>query len=108
MLLHLLRTKDILGELGTSAKRPRCLVGFAAESDDVEINALAKLRRKRCTLLCANDIRKPGSGFAVDTNAVTIYGDDGSVVEIPTMAKRQVAERIIKEVVKRLGTPTKA
>ncbi len=103
LILHLVRTADILGELGGAAHRPACLVGFAAESDDVEINALAKLRRKHCDLLCANDIRRPDAGFAVDTNAVTIYTAEGEAIELPLLPKRQVAERILDAVVQRLS-----
>ncbi len=103
LILHLVRTADILGELGGAAHRPACLVGFAAESDDVEINALAKLRRKHCDLLCANDIRRPDAGFAVDTNAVTIYTAEGEAIELPVLPKREVAERILDAVVQRLS-----
>ena len=103
LILHLVRTTDILGELGGAPRRPACLVGFAAESDDVEINALAKLRRKHCDLLCANDIRRPDAGFAVDTNAVTIYTADGETIALPVLPKRQVADRILDAVVRHLG-----
>ena len=65
-------TTDILAGLG-AAKRPgQTLVGFAAETDDVEANAAAKLRRKHLDLIVANDVSAPGVGFEHDTNAVTI------------------------------------
>ena len=101
MVLHLERTPDILAELGAMPNHP-FLVGFAAETDDVEINALNKLRRKHCDLLCANDIRKPGSGFAGDTNQITIYAPDGTVLALPMLSKQAAAYRILDEIAKRI------
>ncbi len=99
--LKLLRTRDILAELGDRDKRP-FLVGFAAESDDVEINAISKLRRKHCDIICANDICAPNCGFAVDTNRITLYDKDGDVLELPLVSKQEAAERIVKEIAKRM------
>ncbi|MBP5301165.1 MAG: hypothetical protein J6Y80_07135 [Victivallales bacterium] len=99
MVLSLERTPDILAELGAMPRHP-FLVGFAAETDDVEINALNKLRKKHCDLLCANDIRQPGCGFAADTNQITVYAADGTVHRIPMMAKREAADEILKLVAK--------
>ena len=101
MVLKLERTPDILAELGAMPNHP-FLVGFAAETDDVEINALNKLRRKHCDLLCANDIRKPGSGFAGDTNQITIYAPDGTVLPLPMLSKQGAAYRILEEIAKRI------
>lgn len=101
MVLHLERTPDILAELGALPNHP-FLVGFAAETDDVEINALNKLRKKHCDLICANDIRKPGSGFAGDTNQITIYAPDGMVKHLPMLSKQEAAYRILEEIAKRI------
>lgn len=102
MVLHLERTPDILAELGALPNHP-FLVGFAAETDDVEINALNKLRKKHCDLLCANDIRKPGSGFAGDTNQITIYAPDGMVRALPMLSKQGAAYCIVDEVARRMN-----
>ena len=102
MVLALERTPDILAELGALPLHP-FLVGFAAESDDVEINALNKLRKKHCDLLCANDIRKPGSGFAGDTNQITIYAPDGMVKALPMLSKQAAAQCLLEEIAKRLA-----
>jgi len=102
MVLALERTPDILAELGALPRHP-FLVGFAAESDDVEINALNKLRKKHCDLLCANDIRKPGSGFAGDTNQITIYAPDGTVKALPMLSKQAAAQCLLEEIAKRLA-----
>lgn len=102
LALNLVRTQDILAELGSHEHRP-FLVGFAAESDDVEINALTKLRRKHCDMICANDIRAPGCGFAVETNRVSIYRSEGTPVHLPMLSKDETAVRIIAEIAAAMG-----
>ena len=99
--LPLKRTPDILATLGALPRRP-FLVGFAAESDDVEANAQLKLRKKHCDLLCANDVRKPGCGFAVDTNQVTILAPDAPPLHLPLKSKEEVAHSILSEILRRL------
>ncbi len=101
LILNLRRTPDILAELGTFETRP-FLVGFAAESDDVEVNALLKLRKKHCDLICANDIRKPGCGFAVDTNQITLYSPEEAPLHLPLKPKRELADDILNEIVRRM------
>lgn len=102
LILHLLRTPDILAELGSREDHPY-LVGFAAESDDVEINAINKLRKKRCDLICANDIRKPGCGFATDTNQITLYSPDEAPMQLPLKDKAEVAHDILNHIAKHLA-----
>ncbi len=93
--LELVRTPDILSEVRGNLVR----VGFAAESEDVFNNAKKKLRDKKLDLIVANDITDTESGFAVDTNKVTILSRDGSVADLPLMTKREVADRILDKVV---------
>jgi len=90
---------DLLGGLGERrGDRPApLLVGFAAETQHVLDNARAKLAAKRCDLVVANDVTEPGSGFAVDTNRVTVV-DAGGVTEIPAGSKAEVAHRILDRV----------
>jgi phosphopantothenoylcysteine decarboxylase/phosphopantothenate--cysteine ligase len=97
LTLELVRTPDILAAIGSLAVRP-FLVGFAAETQDLHAYAAEKLRRKNCDLLCANNITEPGSGFAVDTNRLTLFFRDGSVVPLPQLAKSEAAERIIEHI----------
>lgn len=92
--LVLRRTPDILAALGALPGRP-FLVGFAAETHEVEAHAREKLYRKGCDMLCANDIAEPGSGFAVATNRVTVYMRDGTTVQIPMQSKLDVADAIL-------------
>lgn len=79
MDLRLVRTPDILAELGQArGSRPGpVLVGFAAESGDPAARGREKLRRKQCDLIVANDISRADAGFDADTNAVTIISADG-------------------------------
>jgi phosphopantothenoylcysteine decarboxylase / phosphopantothenate---cysteine ligase len=102
--IELTRNPDILAELGARREgggRP-LLVGFAAETDDVEANGRAKLERKHADLLVVNDVGGSDTGFAVDTNAVIILGRDGARVDVPLSSKAQVADHILDEVVDRL------
>ncbi len=102
LVLPLKRTPDILATLGGLPKRPY-LVGFAAESDDMEFNAAVKLRKKHCDLICANDIRKPGCGFAVDTNQVTLLSPDAEPMTLPLWEKTRLAHEILSEIQKRMS-----
>jgi len=71
------------------------LAGFAAETDDVEENALGKLRRKNLDFIAANDVSKPGCGFAADTNSITVYAADGRCFHLPFGLKTEVAKQIL-------------
>jgi phosphopantothenoylcysteine decarboxylase/phosphopantothenate--cysteine ligase len=95
-------TVDILAELGSGKPSGQVLVGFAAETENLTDNALGKLRRKGADLLVANDVSAPGVGFAHDTNAVTIFGSDGLVREVPLADKPAIARAILDEVLARL------
>lgn len=97
---------DILAavaELGE--RRPHCLVGFAAESQDLLENAEAKLNAKGMDIIAANDISLPDAGFDVDTNRVTLLFSDGRKIALPLMSKDEVAETIVRHVAAFLGKP---
>jgi len=103
--LELVPNPDILAELGASrgdAVRP-ILVGFAAETDDVEANGRAKLAAKRADLLVVNDVSASDAGFEVDTNRVVILAREGARTEVELATKREVADRILDVVVERLA-----
>ena len=84
---------DILRELG-ARKNHQVLIGFAAETDDLVANASRKLREKNLDLIVANDVTQEGSGFDVDTNAVTILDRRGGVHPLRLMSKQDLAGRI--------------
>lgn len=101
MFLELERTEDILAALGLMKKPSQLLAGFAAETNDLEMNALSKLKRKNLDWICANVVGVPDRGFQADTNAVTMYSADGRRIEIPFGAKISVARAVIEELFKR-------
>jgi phosphopantothenoylcysteine decarboxylase/phosphopantothenate--cysteine ligase len=104
-VVRLEQTVDILAGLGADKPAGQVLVGFAAETENLRDNALGKLERKGADLLVANDVSAPDVGFAHDTNAVTIFGSDGSVREIPLTDKIAVAKAVLEAAVARLPQP---
>jgi phosphopantothenoylcysteine decarboxylase/phosphopantothenate--cysteine ligase len=85
-------TPDVLGGVAALESRPY-LVGFAAETGSLE-GALHKAQTKGVDLLVGNDVSKAGSGFATDTNEVTLYTPDGAADHWPLLSKSEVAERL--------------
>ncbi len=80
-------------------------IGFAAESEDILANAQTKLLSKGLHLIAANDITDPDSGFAVDTNRVTLLDGEGVVEELPLMTKYEVAHRLLDRAAPLLSAP---
>lgn len=104
--VELERTPDFLLEVPDTVVK----VGFAAETDELLVNAKTKLQEKRLDLIAANDVTAPGSGFAVDTNQVTIIDRSGAAEELPLLPKYDVAHRVLDRVAqilreRRLGSP---
>ena len=91
-------TPDILALLATHRRPGQIIVGFAAETNNVRVNAADKLRRKGIDLIVANDVSTPGVGFEHDTNEVVILGADGSVQDVPLADKRVIARAILNVV----------
>lgn len=99
MSIELVRTKDILAELG-KRKKHQFLVGFAAETDNLEEYAQKKLKEKNADIIVANNVKKEGAGFGSDTNIVTIFKKNKEKIELPVLTKKEVAYEIFKEVYK--------
>jgi phosphopantothenoylcysteine decarboxylase/phosphopantothenate--cysteine ligase len=99
--VELVRNPDILAELGQS-KGKRVLVGFAAETEDLVLNAQKKVQAKHLDLIVANDVSHAGSGFRSDENKVLILHDNGQIEDLPLMPKQQLAHEILARVVERL------
>ena len=101
LTLNLRPTEDILGLVAQRRKkgsRPRVVVGFAAESQDLVANARLKARNKGLDLIVANDILAADAGFAVETNRVTLIDSSGSVQELPLLTKAEVSEIVLERV----------
>ncbi len=94
MTLELAAIPDELPRFA-SRKGNRILIGFAAETEDLEVNAIDKLRRKRLDLIVGNDVSRSDAGFAVDTNIVTIIGMDGGKETTPKLTKDEVGDVIL-------------
>lgn len=88
--VELAPTVDILAALG-SEKGSRLLVGFAAETDDIERNAAAKIRKKNLDAIVANDVSRTDIGFESDDNEVRIVFADGETRELPLASKEGIA-----------------
>lgn len=93
--LTLIKTRDILG----SARGPMgfggLLVGFAAETENLEANAAAKLEKKGCNVVIANDVSKPGIGFDSNENEVLVLQRGAPTITIQQAAKSKIAAAII-------------
>ena len=107
--IELEATEDILKTVSSSAlragagqksggRRPRVVVGFAAESQNLLDNAANKLESKKLDLIVANDISADDAGFAVETNRVTLLFADGRRESLPLMSKLKTAEIILERV----------
>jgi phosphopantothenoylcysteine decarboxylase/phosphopantothenate--cysteine ligase len=108
LTLTLERTPDILADLGRASARratPLLLVGFAAEAGELLAKAREKRTRKNVDLIVANDVTTPGSGFDVETNAVTIIGADQEET-LPLQSKARVADAILDRVERLLKART--
>jgi phosphopantothenoylcysteine decarboxylase/phosphopantothenate--cysteine ligase len=95
LALELVRTADILADVATHPRRPRCVVGFAAETgDDAELARYArgKLERKRVDFICANRVGIAGSGFEAEDNALAVFWNDGERRFGPAPKTRLAAE----------------
>lgn len=77
LVLELVRTRDILAEVAGHAQRPALVVGFAAETRELQANALAKLRDKRLDVVCGNLVGAAGSGFESADNTLEVYWAGG-------------------------------
>jgi phosphopantothenoylcysteine decarboxylase/phosphopantothenate--cysteine ligase len=96
--IQLRRTVDVAAAFGAE-KGDRISVTFAAETNDLLTNAREKLRKKNADLIVANDVTLEGAGFGSDTNIVTLIRPSGDTVSLPKLSKREVAERVLDEVV---------
>ncbi len=97
MAIELTRTQDILGWLGEHKKAGQTLVGFSMETEDLIENSRAKLDKKHADMICANSIADGNTGFAVDTNKVTIITND-AVTELPLCSKEETADKILSHI----------
>ncbi len=102
--LELEENPDILATLARHPEaRPHLVVGFAAETEEVVAHARAKLARKGCDLILANDVGPRSGVLGGSRNRVHVIGRDGTLESWPELDKREVARRLVRLVAERLG-----
>ena len=109
-VVELVSNPDILKAVAHRRKKAnhlRVVVGFAAETENLLKNARKKLSQKKLDLIVVNDVSAADSGFAVDTNRVTLMDSAGEEVALPLLTKEEVAERILDRVVEKLDVEIK-
>ncbi|MXQ53327.1 bifunctional phosphopantothenoylcysteine decarboxylase/phosphopantothenate--cysteine ligase CoaBC [Shimazuella alba] len=94
--IELIKNPDIAYEVGKRKRAGQLLIGFAAETENIERYAREKLEKKNMDFIVANNVLQEGAGFSIDTNAVSVYGKDGLISAYPVMPKRTLAEKLIK------------
>jgi phosphopantothenoylcysteine decarboxylase/phosphopantothenate--cysteine ligase len=94
--IELIKNPDIAYEVGKRKRADQLLIGFAAETENIERYAREKLEKKKMDYIIANNVLQEGAGFSIDTNAVSVYGKDGLISTYPVMPKQTLAEQLIK------------
>jgi phosphopantothenoylcysteine decarboxylase / phosphopantothenate---cysteine ligase len=97
--LELVKTTDILSELGKRKQRNQILVGFALETENEEQNAKDKLLRKNLDFIVLNSLKDKGAGFKADTNKVTIIDKNLELTTYSLKTKQEVAKDICQKII---------
>lgn len=99
MTLELIKNQDILNFLGKNNKlRPKIVVGFSAETENLVNNSMKKLEEKHCDLIIANDVSKKDSGFNSDYNEVFIIQKNGKMEKLKKSKKTFIASVIAEKI----------
>jgi phosphopantothenoylcysteine decarboxylase/phosphopantothenate--cysteine ligase len=99
--IPLVRTRDILAELGAQKRPGQFICGFSMETENMVENSQKKLVKKNLDMIAANNLKDPGAGFAVDTNRLTLITAQGTQ-ELPLLSKEQAANALLDEILKAL------
>ena len=102
LTLELVKTSDVLAEVAVHVRRPRLVVGFAAETHDVAAYARGKLERKQLDLICANRVGVGATGFESDDNALLVLGRDGFERALGPASKTELAASLLDLIMERL------
>ena len=94
---------DILKRVGDLKTEQQFLVGFAAETNDLERHALAKIKKKNLDMIAANLVGTEDSGFKADTNKVKLFFKDGASKDIPLMDKNRLAHILLDTIIEQTG-----
>jgi phosphopantothenoylcysteine decarboxylase/phosphopantothenate--cysteine ligase len=95
MTVELVRTQDILAALGRQKGPKQIIMGFAAETENLEANAKAKLVSKNLDVIALNDVSIPGEGFGSDKNNIILFFSDGKKADLGSEEKTVLASQIV-------------
>jgi phosphopantothenoylcysteine decarboxylase/phosphopantothenate--cysteine ligase len=96
LTLDLEKTTDILSALGKVKKPNQTLVGFALETENEEVNAVSKMKKKNTDYIVLNSLKEVGAGFGLETNKVTIFSASGEKKKVELQSKEEVARELIE------------
>lgn len=100
MVLELEKTVDIAAAVGKLKKKGQIMIGFALETDNEEVNATAKLKKKNLDLVVLNSMKDAGAGFGHDTNKISIISKEGDVLSYELKHKKSVAADIVNQIIR--------
>ncbi len=95
MTVELVRTQDILSSLGEHKKENQLLMGFAAETQDLEENAVGKMKKKKLDVIALNDVSRSAEGFESDSNNIILYFKDGTSQDLGSDSKKNLSRHIL-------------
>jgi phosphopantothenoylcysteine decarboxylase/phosphopantothenate--cysteine ligase len=107
LVIELEKTKDILEEVSKNRHEKLLVIGFAAETGDLENYAAEKLKKKNLDMIIANDVSTPSNVFGSDNNQGFILTRKGTKIDIPLMPKIMMAEKIVEEIAKLIESSEK-
>jgi phosphopantothenoylcysteine decarboxylase/phosphopantothenate--cysteine ligase len=99
LTIELETNPDILLELSEINNQEKIIVGFAAETEDLERNAIDKLNRKKMDMIVANDVSIKDSGFESDQNKIKIFTKSGNKYDFPLMSKIEASEKVLERII---------
>lgn len=99
VMLELIENPDIIAAVGTRKKSHQCVVGFAAETNDLIENAKSKLSKKNLDIIVANTVGVSNSGFGAETADARFLFSDGSIEEHPVLQKCELADLLMSRIV---------
>jgi phosphopantothenoylcysteine decarboxylase/phosphopantothenate--cysteine ligase len=100
--IELIPNPDILAYCGENKSPNQLVVGFALETNNEAENAQEKLKRKRADLIIMNSLKDKDSGFGTPTNKVSIFDNNGTIIDMPLLTKNQLAKELVLMMVNRL------
>ena len=101
--IQLEKNKYILEYLGKNNRhRPKMVIGFSAETENLNKNSIIKMKKKNCDLIIANDVSKKGKGFNSDYNEVSIIDNNGNIKLIKKSKKSLIANRVAEVILDKL------